>query len=307
MCISIGNDRRPRGPVALLVNLRRFGIHQLSLAIILVVANDNTAVAVPAAAGPIAVNLKLELSLGAYPAQVATATGVAVLSGSGPLGPNVLRLEGAPVNTVVQVPFASFPTVGSRFGFLIPNLGINATLRSGTFAPVTGLQPLTRLRGLHGRFTAPAFGTTYGLDFIRTTRLTTFGPFSVGVGGANLTAVQFSGVPLIGAGASPWTIGAATLSTQTASSPAVFQTMMRSGFLHAPNSSATSVIHYGGALQLVTPTQIYTQWLNASAPTQLALFSTLTITFLPEPEVGLTLCAGALFLVVVGRRRIRRR
>jgi hypothetical protein len=81
---------------------------------------------------------------------------------------------------------------------------------------------------------------------------------------------------------------------------------MRSGFLHAPNSSATSVIHYGGALQLVTPTQIYTDWDGLGVPTQLALFSTLTIQFLPEPETGLALGAGALFLLVVGRRRIRR-
>ncbi len=291
------------------MNLRELAIHELSpaisVAILLAFGFASDANAVPAVAGPIAVNVTLELNLGSYATQVATATGVATLSGAGPLGPNVLRLEGTPIQTVVQVPLASFPTVGSRFGFFISNVGVNATLRPGTFAPITGLQPLTQLHGLRGRFTAPAFGSTYGLDFIRTTRLTTFGPFSVGVGGANVTAVNFPPIPLIGAGASPWTVGAATLSTQTASSPAVFQTVMRSGFLHGPSSSATSVIHYGGALQLVAPTQIYTDWIDSGTPTKLALFSTLTIQFLPEPEAGLMLCAGAAFLLVVGRRRIR--
>lgn len=302
-------QRTGQEPVSsLITDLRKSGSLASAIAMLVVFGYAAAASAVPAVAGPIPVNVTLEINLGSYPTQVATATGVAILSGAGPLGPNVLRLEGVPaVNTVVQVPFASFPTIGSRFGFFISNLGVNATLRAGTFAPVTGLQPLTQLRALGGRFTAPPFGSTYGINFVRMSAVTTFGPFSVGVGGADHIAINFTPIPLIAAGAAPWRIGAATLVTQTASSPAVFQTVMRTGFLHAPTSSSTNVIHYGGALQLITPTQISTDWIEAGTPTKLALFSTLTIQFIPEPEVLLTLSCGAVFLLLVGRKRIGKR
>ena len=120
--MRISNQLTGHEPVSsLITNLRKSAIHRVSLAsaiaMFIVFGYAAAASAVPAAAGPIPVNVTLEINLGSYPTQVATATGVAMLSGAGPLGPNVLRLEGVPaVNTVVEVPFASFPTIGNRWG-----------------------------------------------------------------------------------------------------------------------------------------------------------------------------------------------
>lgn len=109
----------------------------------------------------------------------------------------------------------------------------------------------------------------------------------VGQGGTVFAAGAVN-ITAIGA---PWQAGTAAVGTATAM-----------GFAHGPASAASSTNQDGGVLSLVVPV-----FVSTSLPTfpVVAVFTRLTLNFVPEPGTLLLLGSGIVGLAVVGGRRFR--
>jgi cysteine-rich repeat protein len=119
----------------------------------------------------------------------------------------------------------------------------------------------------------------------------------IGVGGTVTAAPTLFGFAPEAAFA-PWTRGTVTLSSS------LTPTVMATGvFAHGPLSNSVSLGLTGGVLQMVTPTQISS---GGSVVADMGLVTRLTIQFLPEPAMGLLLGTGAVFMLMLGRRRMQR-
>jgi hypothetical protein len=116
----------------------------------------------------------------------------------------------------------------------------------------------------------------------------------VGLGGTTSFTIPGIPTPVVQSFGS-WTVATVTLSSS------VSPTVTAAGFAHGPLSNTVSLGLPGGVLQLVSPTQVTT-----SVPANMALVTRWTIEFLPEPGQGLLFGAGAAFMLVLGRRRMRR-
>jgi hypothetical protein len=103
--------------------------------------------------------------------------------------------------------------------------------------------------------------------------------------------------------AAGWQTSAATLLTSTATS--METPVAATGFVHGVTSQSQLSLNSGrGRLQLITPTQVTTTGPGGETE-KIALFTTLTIEFIPEPGrliVALT-GAAAVALLAVSRRR----
>jgi hypothetical protein len=260
-------------------------------------------VASNAAPLPVPFEGTLTIELGTFSPLIATTSGIATLSGRGPHGANALQLE-----VFLQVSGATPATDPILTTWLVNSVELSATLGHGTFAPITfgpitGGQALTQLPAVDGRVTFCILASCQGVSFPFSLAPSQASGFGVGVGGGQ--AVNGGIFGIWGIAAAPWRLGPATLSTALA--PSVFQTVMRSGFVHGATSAATSAVPLNGALSLVAPTQIVVLDQGATREvTKLALFSSLTIHFLPEPNGLLLLGAGAIGLAVLGHRRLAR-
>ncbi len=234
----------------------------------------------------------LGFKIGALPPLVLTGAGVAVFSG--PLAtPGEMRLSGG----VHGIGIA--PVTDPELAALVPSFFLEASLGAGTLGPLLGTaaftQPVVPVRGIMFVCLVVA-GCSSNIPLNLTTQT---GSTGVGAGGGVITE---SRPPLrMSLQADAWTLGAATLTTQTANG--ALATAMQSGFIHSLASS--SVLTPLGSIQLISPVQIATTGFPGNHE-KIALFTTLTLRFVPEPSALLFLAAGGLTLALLNRKRLRK-
>jgi hypothetical protein len=100
----------------------------------------------------------------------------------------------------------------------------------------------------------------------------------------------------------PWQLAPATLMQSTISGIA---TVMATGYVRGPLSNTWTAAKVGGTIQLISPSQVFTQGVPGGHSDTQALFTRLTLNFVPEPGSLLLLGPGAVALAVLGRRRMR--
>jgi len=131
--------------------------------------------------------------------------------------------------------------------------------------------------------------------------LTQNGTRGIGIGGT-VTAGNTTGfrVSLHNA---PWQLAPATLLQSTVGGVI---TAMATGYARGPLSNSSTAAKTGGSIQLIAPTQVYTEGVPGGYSDQQALFTRLTLKFVPEPGLALLLGSGALCLAALGRKRMHR-
>jgi len=131
--------------------------------------------------------------------------------------------------------------------------------------------------------------------------LTQNGTRGIGIGGT-VTAGNTTGfrVSLHNA---PWQLAPATLLQSTVGGVI---TAMATGYVRGPLSNTSTAAKTGGSIQLIAPTQVYTEGVPGGYSDQQALFTRLTLNFVPEPGLILLLGPGVLFLAALGRKRMHR-
>ncbi len=106
----------------------------------------------------------------------------------------------------------------------------------------------------------------------------------------------------------PWQLAPATLKQSIATSapgPGTIITAMATGYVRGPLSNTSTAAKVGGAIQLIAPSQVFTQGVPGGYSDKQALFTRLTLNFVPEPGLLLLLGPGVVGLAVLGRRRMR--
>jgi hypothetical protein len=242
----------------------------------------------------------MTLDLGRLGTLIQTGTGVAQAGGTAGGILNTLRIGGG-----LSIPSATLSiTDAKEIISVISARSVMATLGTGTLRGFSQTGPLMwsalSLPGMvrfcfiancNGSPTIPLFTETSSTP----SRLGN----GVGVGGLLTrmgTGVVITTIALQGAG---WQTSVATLFTKTTS------TVKASGLLHGATSQMPFTVTQGvGLLQLVTPTQVTTKG-PAGNTEKIALFTTLTIEFIPEPGkmIGALTGVVAVALLAVSRRR----
>jgi hypothetical protein len=206
-------------------------------------------------------------------------SGTAVANGSGG-GAHLdsLALAGGEFDGSPLVPVTD-PAV-----FPIYGLVFDASNAAGAFTAISGGPPGGGVMPLGGSAKVCLFGFCESAvaNMIVPLEVVGAGGFEHVTGSVNMT--------VIGA---PWTVGTANAGT-----------ISGMGFAHGPATLTSSTAQASGALQLVTPIQIYT---NISAMPATYAIATLTLHFVPEPGTIVLLGAGIVSLAASGRRRLARR
>jgi len=133
--------------------------------------------------------------------------------------------------------------------------------------------------------------------------LTQSGTRGIGIGGTLTASTPITPTPLqLSFHHQPWQLAPATLLQST---PSGLATAMATGFARGPLSNTSTAAKVGGIIQLIAPSQVYTQGVPGGHSDTQALFTRLTLRFVPEPRSLLLLGPGALGLALLGCGRAR--
>jgi hypothetical protein len=239
----------------------------------------------------------LDLDLGNLQTLRIAGSGVSTVNNSsGGNHLNTLRLAGG-ITGSGTIPVTDPDSTGQ-----IPSIKISATLGTGTISGISGAPPVNPPATLPVKgFTRLCLFT--GCDtsgFLPLINTTNNGATGIGVGGL-LTLGKFGNIR-ISITNGPWTLGAISGINQT--NAGGFVTLMRSGFAHGAASNPSSTATPSGVVQLLAPQQVNTSGVPANS-TQLTLFATLTLHFIPEPGLLLLIGSGVVGLGLLGRSRMK--
>jgi len=238
----------------------------------------------------------LDIDLGALQTFRSYGTGVATVNATtGQNHLNTLRLAGGITNSGI-IPVTDPETTGQ-----IPSVRITATLGTGTLSGISGAPPLAdRTLPVRGTSRVCLFvpGCATGLNLNNTTNN---GNTGLGIGG--LLTIGGGGTVRISIVNQPWTIGTVSGVNQTVSGG--FKTLSRAGFIHGPASTTSSTATGSGVIQLIAPQQVTTAGVNGNS-SQLTLFASMTIHFIPEPGLLLLIGSGVVGLGLLGRSRMKK-
>jgi hypothetical protein len=274
------------------------------------------------------------LELGELPALGNTGGGVATINNSAggvPAHLTTLQLKGSrgAVAGTAMVPITD-PAVQAN---AIASVRVQATMQTGTFAPISGgaasttvlTKNILPVNGLAKVCLLSTTCTNY-LPLLLTQPTTTNPPLSkkgLGIGGL-LTIGAGTNPIRISIEAAPWTIKTGT-SIDEITTPMTpmgvkkftNRTAMGSAFVHKPASTSASFLHTllsdtmmgtaspSGVVQLITPMQVVTN-LPTGSNAKIALFGYIGVHFVPEPGMLLLLGSGVAGLLLLGRHRMRK-
>jgi hypothetical protein len=178
---------------------------------------------------------------------------------------------------------------------------ITLTLGTGTITGISGAPPL-------GQNVLPTAGFTRMCLFVPDCAMnigmanTDNGTRGGGIGGT-ITMGGYGSVR-VSIQSAPWSIGTVTAINQTKDGG--FVTHSRWGFVHGGASATdSSTAVTSGVIQFIHPQQGSTLGISGNT-SEIALFNTLTLRFIPEPGLLLLLASGVVGLGLLGRSRTRR-
>jgi len=238
----------------------------------------------------------LDIDLGVLPTLRIQGSGVATVNGTtGQNHLNTLRLAGGLTGAGI------IPVTDPETTSQIPSIRISATLGTGTFTGISGAPPL-------GANTLPVRGFTRVCLFTpgcasALTLDNTENNGNTGLGAGGLLTIGGFGAIRISLVNQAWTLGTVSGVNQTVSGG--FKTLSRKGFVHGPASTTSSTATGSGVIQLVAPQQVTTSGISGNS-SQLTLFASLTIHFIPEPGLLLLIGSGVVGLGLLGRSRMKK-
>jgi hypothetical protein len=266
----------------------------------------------PASAGAalLDVEVTIGMQLGFELLQMATVTGTATVNASAG-GSHLVTLKLEPID----------PKNVGTIMFLNPDLNdviksvrfLNAEIKGGTFYNLSGA---ISNPGNLTQNTMPLAGIARVCLFLSDCiafldiPFTESGTRGIGLGGI-ITAATVSSSLSFSLVNAPWQLATASLLQQTTMTPqtpssGMTITVTHKGYARGPLSSTTSTALTGGVIQLVSPTQLHNTGIRGGNHDTVALFTTLTVNFLPEPGLLLLLSSGIAGLVLIGRSRMRK-
>lgn len=238
----------------------------------------------------------MTLDLGRLGTITQTGTGVSTVGGTDGIL-NTVRIAGGITVQGTAIPVTDPESVIS----VVSATSVVATLGTGTlrgFAtpgplvwnalPLPGMARFCFIAGCDDSPPIPFFTTTN----------TTPSSLGSGLGLVGLITRMGPGITTIGLNAAGWQTSNATLFTSTATS-------METPVVHGVTPQPPLLLNPGrGLLQLITPTQVTTTGPGGKTE-KIALFTTLTIEFIPEPGrlIAALTGAAAVALLAVSRRR----
>jgi hypothetical protein len=177
-----------------------------------------------------------------------------------------------------------------------------ASLGTGTLSGISGAPPLSPPA------TLPIPGHARVCLFVENcaTNLPlnlTLNDGNTGIGVGNILTLGGLGSIRISIEGAPWTLTTVSRVTQIAGGN--FKTLSRVGFVHgAESASDSSTAVTSGVIQLISPIQVQTSGVPGNS-SLVALFTTLTLHFIPEPGLLLLIGSGIVGLGLLGRSRMK--
>jgi len=80
---------------------------------------------------------------------------------------------------------------------------------------------------------------------------------------------------------------------------------MATGSVRGPLPNTSTAAKTGGVIQLISPSQVFTEGFPGGYGDKQALPTRLVLNFVPEPRLSLLLSPGVVGLALLGRRRMR--